>query len=1080
MACKPPTALIKLSRPRLFDVAPRPQLYAKLDILLRHPLVWITGPPGAGKTTLLASYVESRRLPCLWYQVDPGDTDPATLFHYLAVAIGEQSRGRAALPRFDAGFLTDLGGFSRRFFRELFSQLRASSMLVFDSFEDANASPALIEVLRTASDEVPHHSNLVILSRADPPAAFAQLAINQAMAILEASSLRLTQDEARAIARLSGVDHPDTVRVLHEQADGWTAGVRLLIEHARRGTPLAAPEAADSRQDLFDYFAEQVFAHAAPGVESTLVHLAMLPRMTADLAVAVSGNEDCKSILDDLARRHLFVERRPVSPTSNTRERWVYQFHTLFQTFLREQALRTLGQEGLRRLAEGGAQAMEASEWIEEAIGLYLEACEWDQAVRLMRRAVSDLLRQGRFGLLQRWISLLPPERRDHDPWLLYWSGSARAGQEPSAARALFERSHAIALERGEQQLAVRCAAAIVQTLLLEYTRFAPLDQWIEVLQEAVAEPSSLTDRGQELCARSALLTAMLYRRGDPPALAAIAARTLDLLHQEIDADLKLGAGIGLLSYGANLGKPDFAARVLPVVEPLLARTDLSPLRRGLGAYFVGWCAIMRVDQSASHEALERLRRMAQEFEVPRLKCFAIIIAFWYDFLWKPSADLTRWIRDFERVMDPSHPYDVAALHALRAWVSQSSGDPTEGLRCARVAIEAFEVVGSPWHRLLARGLALHASVELGDAETSRSLIAQIRRIAACTNVRVHDAFIHQSQAWLALQRRDEARLVEHLHELFAQARAFGTSTPTRFVRSWMPRLAAEALRRDIETAYVRQLIAAYRWPPPAPELEEWPFPVRVRVLGRFEIEVDGKPLSFTGKAPRRTLGLLKALVCMGGTEVRDHQLVDALWPDEEADAARTVFGVTLHRLRRLLGALDTIDVTEGCVSLNFDRVWVDAIAFERLLGPSAAPGEEATTRALALYQGPLLPGELDASWSAAYRERLRAKFVHHVARRGRELEAQGNWEEAITLYLRGLDADSLNESFYRGLMRAYHLSGRRAEAMSLYARLQEALRAALDIEPSRQTQALYEQVSQEQTGIRQVASSWQRKGNGG
>jgi hypothetical protein len=40
---------------------------------------------------------------------------------------------------------------------------------------------------------------------------------------------------------------------------------------------------------------------------------------------------------------------------------------------------------------------------------------------------VSDLLRQGRFGLLQRWISLLPPERRDHDPWLLYWSGSARA-----------------------------------------------------------------------------------------------------------------------------------------------------------------------------------------------------------------------------------------------------------------------------------------------------------------------------------------------------------------------------------------------------------------------------------------------------------------------------------------------------------------------------------------------------------------------------------------------------------------------------------------------------------------------------
>jgi ATP/maltotriose-dependent transcriptional regulator MalT/DNA-binding SARP family transcriptional activator len=1073
--------LVKLSRPRLFDVVPRPQLYAKLSILLRHPLVWIAGAPGSGKTTLLASYVESRRLPCLWYQVDPGDTEPATLFHYLTVALAEHSRGRATLPRFAPEFLTDLRGFSRRFFRELFSQLRASSVLVFDSFEDADASPALIEVLRTASEEVPHHSNLVILSRADPPAAFAQLAMNQAMAVMEASCLRLTEDEARAMSRLAGLDRPDTVRALYEQADGWTAGVRLLVEQARRGASLAAPEQADSRQHLFDYFAEQVFAHAEPAVERTLVRLAALPRMTAELARKVSGSEDCGRILDDLARRHLFVERRPVAPASRIHDRCVYQFHTLFQTFLREHALRTLGQEGLRQLAFEGAQAMEASDWMEEAIGLYLEAGEWDKAVRLLRRAVPHLLREGRFGLLQRWLSLLPPERRDGDPWLLYWSGSARSGQEPATARALFERAYTVAREREEHALALRCAAAIVQTLLLEYTQFAPLDHWIDVLQKAVRGGASWADPGQELCACSALLTAMLYRRGDPPALAAVAARTMDLLHEELDADLELGAAIGLLSYGSNLGKPEVVTRVERVVEPLLVRSDLSPLRRALCAYFVAWGAVMRADQRTTQTALERLRGMAEEFEVPRLKCFAVIIAFWHDFLWHPSADLGGWIREFERVMDPTHPYDVAALHALRAWLCQSSGDAAEGLRCARVAIDAFEAVGSPWHRLLARGLALHAAVELGDAGRSQGLMSEMRRIAASTNVRVHDSFIHQSQAWRALQRGDETLLVEHLHELFAQARAFGTGTPTRFVRSWMARLAAEALRRNIETNYVRQLITTYRWAPPAPELEEWPFPVRVRVLGHFEIEVDGRPLAFGGKAPRKTLALLKALVCMGGTEVRDHQLIDALWPDEEADAARTVFGVTLHRLRRLIATPDAVAVNEGCVSLNCDRVWVDAMAFERLLAASATPAdEEVTMRALALYKGPLLPCELDASWSAAYRERLRAKFVHHLAGRGRELEAQGRWEEAITLYLRGLDADTLNESFYRGLMRAHHLSGRRAEAMSLYARLQQALHDALGIEPSRETQALYEQISQAQAGTRQAATAWRRRGNGG
>jgi DNA-binding SARP family transcriptional activator len=251
-------------------------------------------------------------------------------------------------------------------------------------------------------------------------------------------------------------------------------------------------------------------------------------------------------------------------------------------------------------------------------------------------------------------------------------------------------------------------------------------------------------------------------------------------------------------------------------------------------------------------------------------------------------------------------------------------------------------------------------------------------------------------------------------------------------------------------------------------------------MLGRFEVEVNDAPLWFTGKAPRKTLALLKALVCMGGKEVRDHQLIDALWPDEEADAARKVFGVTLHRLRRLLGSVDTIDVTEGCVSLNPNRVWVDALVFERLLCPSAATGEDDIRRAVALYAGPLLPSEMDAPWSAAARERLRAKFVHQVNRLGRELEARASWDEALALYMRGLDADNLNESFYCGLMRVHQLCGRSAEAMSLYARLQQALSGTLGIEPSAEARALYEQISREQPPGRDAGDAWRRNAGRG
>ena len=48
-------------------------------------VIWLVGPPGAGKTTLVASWLAARRGRQLWMQLDPGDGDVASFFHYLAL-----------------------------------------------------------------------------------------------------------------------------------------------------------------------------------------------------------------------------------------------------------------------------------------------------------------------------------------------------------------------------------------------------------------------------------------------------------------------------------------------------------------------------------------------------------------------------------------------------------------------------------------------------------------------------------------------------------------------------------------------------------------------------------------------------------------------------------------------------------------------------------------------------------------------------------------------------------------------------------------------------------------------------------
>jgi ATP/maltotriose-dependent transcriptional regulator MalT len=131
----------KVTRPILPDVFSRKRLFDLLDRMRKRPLIWVSGPPGCGKTTLVASYLDARRLPCLWYQIDQGDADPATFFYYLGLAAKKTApRKRRSLPLLTPEYLQGISTFTLRYFENLYYRFKIPSILVFDNYHEVPES----------------------------------------------------------------------------------------------------------------------------------------------------------------------------------------------------------------------------------------------------------------------------------------------------------------------------------------------------------------------------------------------------------------------------------------------------------------------------------------------------------------------------------------------------------------------------------------------------------------------------------------------------------------------------------------------------------------------------------------------------------------------------------------------------------------------------------------------------------------------------------------------------------------------------------------------------------------------------
>jgi LuxR family maltose regulon positive regulatory protein len=350
MAPEQTPTIRKICRPSSCEACPRERLFTRLDEALLRPAVWVTGPGGAGKTALVSSYLDIRSHPCIWYQLDSGDSDMATFFYFLGMAAGKTvPRWRNQLPLLTAEQLPTLPVFARRYFEALFASLPRPSVVVFDNCQDVKDS-LFQEVMAEGLDTVPAGISVVLVSREGPPSRFARLLANGRLELLDWDQLRFTSAESAEFvkAKIRRELGEEMVQLLHQKSEGWVAGLVLMVEHAKRQGLIPSPDDGPTPNEVFQYFAAEVFAKMDEERQAFLLKTGVLPYLTIPLAEALTGNDQAQRILDELTRDHCFTTRR------STRE-GIYRYHQLFREFLAARALDIWGRDQTMRIVESAA-----------------------------------------------------------------------------------------------------------------------------------------------------------------------------------------------------------------------------------------------------------------------------------------------------------------------------------------------------------------------------------------------------------------------------------------------------------------------------------------------------------------------------------------------------------------------------------------------------------------------------------------------------------------------------------------------------------------------------------------------------
>jgi LuxR family transcriptional regulator, maltose regulon positive regulatory protein len=1050
----------------------RPRVNQALEEAFYYRLTILQAGAGYGKSTALTGLTDGER-DVIWYHVTKEDSDPLVFLLHLCHATQQAIPGiqgvpiplleawdgsRGPLPSADV---------LQQCLNALSEGLTAPALLVLDDVHLAMETSEFPQVLDRLINLAPRDFHILLSTRAiyELPNLSHWRSSGEVLDLDQSLLAFTTIEISDLFVKCYGYE------IVHEEAlklstvtEGWAIALQMIWQSLRSGAAASIEDALNrqvrSLGSLFEVLANEVLAQQPEDVQSFLWASATLRVMTAQACDALLMTGDSAAMLNYLRRHELFV-------VDLGTEALRYQY--IFHQFLRQGSSNEQRQVWHRRAAEYYRGQGDP----DSAIYHLLKARDYLGAADFLEAYAGELLSRGRLDTLAGYLEILPPESLYQHPALLTYLGDlARLRSRFREALGWYQQAEQIWHERGHMGNVGRALRGQARI----YLDTVNPSRAEELLQQALRLSDGIADRESqanlyELLAENRLNAGKL----DEAERLRQQAETLRL---EGPTDSQLAFRVLLRTGQLEEARRELEARIEaerldPIQVPRAHRETLFLL--SLIYAFQGEV------EAAYRTAVEGTMR-GVELDSPFMKAVGHMRQGHALMLRTGTDHYTQAKEQFQQAIEISHTIAIPRLRVEALWglcrAYGYQGDLVKALQAAEAGIEIATEAGDEWIISLVR-LAYGASLNLAARyELSERWLSQ----AAHGFQECSDPFgTAAAHLWLCFglfRQDDHAHLARLFPEVLAKCHQHGYDYLfTRPTLLGVPDehilvpLLIHAREQGWEIAYINQLLQRMG----LPNITCHPgYRLRVFTLGTFQVHLGHQAIPPNGWRREKTRQLFQLLLTYRDAPLDREQIFEHLWRDDEPIVAGRNFKVVLNTLFNVLepkrspGSESAFILREGSIySIRPGAdIWLDSAIFESNLqlaeaAASEQPDEEASLleEAVQLYKGEYLPDARYENWSAIEREHLAVRFLQ-AADRLCELYLQRQLlDETIDLCQRILIQDSCWERAYRHLMMAYHYSGDRGQVARTYQRCKQVLRVELDVEPSLQTDRLYQEL---------------------